>query len=270
MLHLIRRQDIIGVIAKDMVKKDKPDKSNPHRGHRARMRERYKKQGASGLEKHELLEMILYSCNSRANTNPIAHRLLEKFGGISGVLNADISQLTKIEGVGEETAIRLKTYLDVHRLLIEESQGARKKIKTYADAERYTAARLMGGVREEFMVICEDNGYNILGERKWQGGGGSVNVSVREVVEYALATGGSAVIIAHSHAGGAASPSAEDKKFTKALYGALKSVDITLMEHIIHGEGKTYSFGKNGEIASYREEYQTRYGGVAAETPTLV
>ena len=164
------------------------DKQNPHSGHRARMRERYRRYGEEGLSKHEMLEIMLYGSHSRRNTNPMAHELLDKFGSISGVLNADVSQLMKVKGVGEETAVRLKTYLGAHRIMLAEESGEKKRLRTYREAEKYTRDKLKGSAREEFIIICQDNGYRILGERKWSGSAGRVSVGVREIVEYAMST----------------------------------------------------------------------------------
>ena len=253
-----------------MEKSDEKTRQNPHSGHRARMRERYRRYGEEGLSKHEMLEIMLYGSHSRRNTNPIAHELLDKFGSISGVLNADVSQLMNVKGVGEETAVRLKTYLGAHRIMLAEESVEKKRLRTYREAEKYTRDKLKGSAREEFIIICQDNGYRILGERKWSGSAGRVSVGVREIVEYAMSLNATAVIASHSHPNGSASPSPSDMMFTKTLYGALKGVDITLLEHIIHGETEAYSFAGSGEMSKYREEYMAEYmPGVAVEEQTL-
>lgn len=77
---------------------------NVHINHRSRLRERYMKLGADGLDAHELLELFLFDAIPRVDTNPIAHRLLERFGSLWGVFNASESELTEVKGIGEHAA----------------------------------------------------------------------------------------------------------------------------------------------------------------------
>ena len=76
------------------------NKSLIHAGHRKRMREKFARNGGAGFQKHEILEMVLYSSIPRGNTNEIAHALINKFGSFSGVLNAPYEELLKVKGVG--------------------------------------------------------------------------------------------------------------------------------------------------------------------------
>ena len=77
---------------------------NIHQGHRGKMRQRFLKSGLEGFADHEALELLLYYAIPRADTNPIAHRLLERFGSLSGVLEAAPDELLNIEGMGDAAA----------------------------------------------------------------------------------------------------------------------------------------------------------------------
>lgn len=70
---------------------------NIHAGHRARMLKRVRERGFEGMEEHEILEVLLYAVIRRGNTNPTAHRLINKFGSLKGVLNADEAELMSVE-----------------------------------------------------------------------------------------------------------------------------------------------------------------------------
>jgi DNA repair protein RadC len=97
------------------------DKSKTHMGHRERMRKRFANSGLSfsGFEEHEILEVLLYRCFKRKNTNEIAHWLLDEFGTLEGVMAASVEELCKVKFVGEKTAERLKFYGEMLRYFEE-------------------------------------------------------------------------------------------------------------------------------------------------------
>ena len=88
---------------------------NIHGGHRDRMRSRYLQEGPDGFADHELLEMLLYGCIPRGDTNPVAHLLLKEFGSLSNLLESDAHEIAKTEGVGLKSAIFLTQLHEVIR-----------------------------------------------------------------------------------------------------------------------------------------------------------
>ena len=79
-----------------------------HSGHRSRLRQRFLKQGIEGFEPHNILEILLFYGIPYRDTNDIAHKLIDKFGSLEGVFDADIKELTKIDGIGENSATLIK------------------------------------------------------------------------------------------------------------------------------------------------------------------
>ena len=78
-----------------------------HRDHRSRMKARFAAQGLDGLNDHEALELLLYFAVPRVDTNPIAHRLLDTFGSLHGVIDASHEALKRVQGIGENAATLL-------------------------------------------------------------------------------------------------------------------------------------------------------------------
>ena len=112
-------------------------KDNMHAGHRERMINRLKEQGSESFQSHELLEMMLYSSFKQCDTNPIAHRLIDRFGTLSGVFSASESELCEVEGVGKSTAqMIIVLRANIERMLSESVQkgemlGASGAVKDY-------------------------------------------------------------------------------------------------------------------------------------------
>ena len=75
-----------------------------HEGHRQRLKERYLREGLDHFEQHQVLELLLFYCVPRKDTNPIAHALLERFGSLSQVLEAPLPELMRIPGMGQSSA----------------------------------------------------------------------------------------------------------------------------------------------------------------------
>ena len=249
---------------------DKHTKDNLHSGHRERMRKKFIAD-SDALYPHEILEVILYGANKRKNTNGIAHALLNKFGSLSAVFDAPIEELIKVDGVGKQSAVLIKTYPAVFRRYQKDKLADKKKIYNFGDALSYCKQLLENSDREEFFVICLSGTGNILDKKKWKGTLNRITVTIREIVEFCILVQPAGVIIAHSHPNGLVKPSNKDVIVTKELYNSMRSMDIRLMEHLIVNETDYFSFMREGMLSDYLEKYNAEYGvsSIRQDTETL-
>ncbi len=220
-----------------------------HEGHRQRLRDRFRREGLENFAPHEVLELLLFYTRARGNVNPLAHKLLETFGSLRGVLEAPVEQLTAVDGVGEETASLLALTVPLFRryelCLCEE----KRKLKQYHEVEDYCRALLTGLRKERFYVISVSTQMRVLGQRMIaEGDLTEVMAYPRLVVETALNQNAYGVILCHNHPGGEAIPSLGDVDVTRELEALLAKLGIGLMDHIIVADGQTYSM-------RYHEDY---------------
>lgn len=209
-----------------------------HEGHRDRVRQRYLEEGLDGFQEHEVLEMLLFYCLSRKDTNELAHRLLEEFGNLQAVLAATPGQLASVAGIGQGTAVFLSFINDFNRYVqIRKAESECSTLCTLDACGAYLYPKFLGRRNEVVYMICLDSKCKILGCKLL--GEGSVNsaaVPIRRIVEHALNMNASTVILAHNHPSGVALPSTEDVQTTRILSGALQAVDVLLADHMVFSD----------------------------------
>ena len=218
-----------------------------HDGHRERVKKRYKEEGLDGFAPHQVLEMILFYCIPRQDTNPLAHRLLERFGTVDGVLRASPKELKKVEGVSDGIAMYLSLFLSLDRYCQMEKTQDAKILKSVEDCGYYLLPRFDNLPRETVYLLCMDAKCKVLCCKKL--GEGSVNsaaVPIRRIVELALEESASVVVLAHNHPSGVAVPSGDDVQTTRRLAVALDAVGVELLDHIIVAEGEFVSLLQSG------------------------
>lgn len=214
-----------------------------HVGHRARMRERFLETKGVGMAEHELLEMLLYYALPRLDTNELAHLLIEEFGSLSGVLEADMTQLCRITGVKEGTATYLKLLGEtVKRYTADKlSEGDTKDVyDTPKKIAAFLMPRYVGVKVERVYLLLFDNAMHMIDcYHVGDGSVAGVALSTRTMVEHAYRKGATAVILAHNHPDGLAIPSGEDIRLTRRLDEAFSLMEIPLLEHYVFA-GRSY------------------------------
>jgi len=225
-------------------------KSNPHAGHRERVRKRFLEQGGESFEKHELLELLLYNAIPMQDTNPIAHRLMDNFDNSFNILlNSDCRDIVSKCNVSINTAIFLTSIGEVVKRCQKERIEGRAFINSTEMSGKYASDLMMYETTEKFYMLCLDAGNHLIQAICISHGSQSrVQVEIGDVVKEALLSKAVSVIFAHNHPGGNLYPSKADINLTLALIFALKTVGINVIDHIITSGEDYFSFADNGFI----------------------
>lgn len=217
-----------------------------HDGHRGRMRNRYINEGLNNFAEHEVLELLLYYSVPQKDTNPIAHRLLDEFGSLNQVLSADILQLTKIDGVSENSAVLISLVSDII---------SKAKVTGVAGATLDSARKLCNFCTDLFFnetvecskVICLDSRLKVVG---WQeisrGTQIKTDFKVRDVVKTAFKFNCDIIVLAHNHPSGHCQPSDLDLSTTTLVKNTLSTLGINVLDHVIVGADRTISLKNEG------------------------
>lgn len=222
-----------------------------HAGHRKRLDEKSELLGFEFLEEHEQLEKLLFAVIPRGNTNVIAHRLLDEFGSLYRVLTADVKALTQIPDVGNRTAQFLHDLFPllscVERCMLREQAREYPDVSTTDAMGAYAKTLFYGKLREAFYLVSINKKYQAYRfDKISEGSSEETPVYLQEVIKLALSTKAYAVMIAHNHPSGNLHPSQADLQITRDLDKALRTVGISLLDHIIVGGGEFLSLKNLG------------------------
>jgi len=206
-------------------------------GHRERLRQRLVTGGAENLPDYELLEVILFASNPRADMKPLAKALLERFGSLAALLSAEAEALAAAE-LGLAGIAALKSVREAALRLMKSELRERPLINSWDKLIDYCKAHIAHNKVEEFHILFLDR-KNVLieHERQQRGTVDHTPVYTREVVKRALDLGASALILVHNHPSGDPSPSKADIAVTKEIVKAAQPLGLTVHDHLIIGRG---------------------------------
>jgi DNA repair protein RadC len=220
-----------------------------HEGHRKRVRSRFLSEGLSNFQPHNALELLLFYSVPRRDTNELAHRLMENFGTLSGVLEADFEELLKIEGISENTATLLKLIPELAKYYQLDRQNKKDKLDTYDKIGKFMLPYFLGEKDEAVYLLCLDSKLNCIGcSCLRRGSVNSASINARLLANAALKVNAVSVVLAHNHPGGLAIPSAEDISTTYTLIETLKPLGICLLDHIIVADNDFVSLALSGFV----------------------
>ena len=218
-----------------------------HDGHREKMRRRFLETGLDSFAEHEALELLLFYAIPRRDTNEIAHMLLNRFGSLEAVFAATVEELQQIDGIGENAAVLLKLAPELLRYYQVDKVKEEMPLVTIQACGDYLKHFFLGRKNETVFLLCLDAKCKVLACREV--GEGSVNsagISIRKIVEMALAANATSVVLAHNHPSGLALPSPEDIHTTRRVAAALQAVDVHLADHIVVADGDYVSLVQSG------------------------
>lgn len=214
-----------------------------HEGHRQRVKTRYLTEGLDAFEEHQVLELLLFFCIPMKDTNELAHRMIQEFGSLACLFEADLKDICKRCGVSENTAILVSLIPSLSRRYFKGKWGDKPVLNSSTKAGEYAMSLFTGRTYEAFFVICLDSQNRVnYAALLHEGTLNEVSVYPRLVVEMVLRHQANSVILAHNHPGGSLNPSADDIELTKRIKAALDPISVKVVDHIIAAGDKYTSF----------------------------
>lgn len=211
---------------------------NIHDGHRDRIRQEFLQHGFDqNTPPHKILELLLFYCVQRADTNPIAHELINKYGSVAAVLDAPLEELAAFKGLSERSAVLLKLIMPTARRYIYDKSAQKPTFASLDSIGKYILGRYLGETHEKLGVLCLDTKGSFLRfDFLSEGDIASVGISMRELAKRVLDCGATAAVLCHNHPNGIAIPSDSDVRLTKDSAETLSKISVQLIDHIVVGD----------------------------------
>ncbi|HKX80278.1 MAG TPA: DNA repair protein RadC [Novosphingobium sp.] len=225
-----------------------PDGNDPS-GHRARLRKRLLEGGAEALADHEVIEYLLMTAIPRRDVKPLARALIQRFGSLAGVLNADPRALAGHPGMGESSAAALRIVALAARRLARQQVREQPVLGSWQALIDYLTIDMAHLTVERVRVLFL-NSKNMLIHDEHVGDGSIDEAAIhpREVIRRALDLGATALIIVHNHPSGSPQPSRADIQVTSSIAEAGRLLGITVHDHVIIGREGHVSLKAKGLI----------------------
>jgi DNA repair protein RadC len=227
-----------------------------HEGHRKRLREKFLKSGLSGFHDYEIVELLLTLGAPRKDVKPQAKEALRRFKTLRGVLAASPEELQKVDGIGPHSAFGIKLVQEVAREFLKEKILDRPFLKSSQEIFDYLYHSMRDLKKEVFKVVYLDSQNRIIDATDLsEGTVDASSVYPREVMEGAVKSGAVSLVFVHNHPSGNPDPSPSDRDLTRELVCAGKLMRIKVLDHLVIGDNKYFSFAGDGLIDEYELDY---------------
>ena len=222
---------------------------NLHKDHRKRVKEEFFRNGFDHkTPPHKVLELLLFYCIGRKDTNPLAHKLINRYHTLSGVLDAPVKELITFNGLTESNVGLLKMIMPIARIYQYEKIMKEPKFRDIDDIGNFLLHEYAGIFDESVAILCLNSSGKVLDfDFISEGDPSSVGLSIRDVIRVAMNSGCTTVVLAHNHPSGIALPSAADVKITEQVAQALNHINVHLLDHIIIADDDYVSMRSSSE-----------------------
>ena len=230
--------------------------SNLPLGHRKRLRERFIKSSLKGFHDYEIVELLLTLGSPRKDCKPQAKEAIKRFKTLRGVLEAPPEELQQIGGIGSHSVFGIKLVQEVAREFLKQKVMDKPVYKSSQEIFDYLYHSMRDLKKEVFKVIYLNSQNQIIEiVNLFEGTVNSSVISPREVVEGAIKYNAASLIFVHNHPSGDPEPSQNDKEVTRDLVYAGAIMRIRVLDHIIIGNNRYFSFAGEGLIEEYELDF---------------
>jgi DNA repair protein RadC len=222
-----------------------------YHGHRQRLRDRFVKDGFKGFAPHEVMELLLTLAIPRRDVKQAAHKLMNRFGSVRGVLDAPVSELKEIPGLNQVAPVALKIIREAADFYLQQKAEEQVSLSTPEALHDFWRSRIGSLNYEVFQVAYLDSGYRLIKDGVDTLEEGTIDraaVYPRRVMDAALRRNAAGLVFAHNHPNGNIIPSDQDKVLTRALVLAAETLQIKVIDHVIVSNDTVFSFRKEGLI----------------------
>ena len=225
-------------------------------GHRKRLRQKFLKSGLKGFHDYEIIELLLTLGTPRTDCKDQAKEAIKRFKTLRGVLAAPPEELQKIKGLGPANTFAVKFIQEVAQKFLKEEILGKPFCKSSKEVFDYLNLSMRDLPKERFKVMFLSAQNEVIEvEDLFEGTLTASAVYPREIVEGAIRHNAASLIFAHNHPSGNPEPSDHDKHITRDLVFAGNVMQMKVLDHLIIGNNRYFSFADEGLIQKYDREF---------------
>ncbi len=225
--------------AKAVTVKDLPADERP--------RELLLSKGSASLSNAALLAILLRTGTSRESVIRLAEQLLAKHGGLAGLGRLAPEEMCRLKGIGPAKAVTVAAAVELGKRLAALAGSERPVVRSPRDAADLVLPRLRFEKKELFVALLLSTKNHVLAMPTLAVGTLSASVvDPRELFRAAINHNAASVVLVHNHPSGDPAPSDEDIALTRKMIEAGRLLDISVLDHLIIGDGKYVSLKEKG------------------------
>ncbi len=223
-----------------------------HEGHRARLREKFNKFGLTAFLDYEIIELLLTLGVPRIDRKRQAKEAIDKFKTLRGILEAPPEELRKIKGITPYSTFVIKFVHELAREFLKEQILGKSYCKSSKEVFDYLYHSMRDLKKEVFKVIFLNTQNQVIGVKDlFEGTLNASAVFPREIMVQAIKHNAASLVFAHNHPAGNPEPSDNDKEITRDLVFASNTMQIKVLDHIVIGDNRYFSFADEKLIEEY-------------------
>lgn len=216
-----------------------------HKGHRERVKARYINSGLESFEDHQVLELILFYCYPMVDTNEKAHKMINEFGTLTNLLDANPQDIEKRCKVSTNVAVLISLIPPLTKRYLTSKWGKKIILDSSSKVGKYAVSLFAEKKNEAFYLICLDSQRKLnFAPLISEGTIDEAHIYPRQIVEQALKYQAASVVITHNHPSGLLIASKADIEATKKIIIALETINIEVLDHIIVAGEEYMSFAE--------------------------
>jgi DNA repair protein RadC len=227
-------------------------------GHRKRLKERFNQSGLAAFLDYEIVELLLTLGTARKDCKPQAKEAIKRFKTLRGVLEAPAEELRKIKGITAHNIFVIKFMQEIAREFLREQVLHKPYCRSSREVFDYLYHSMRDLKKEVFKVMFLDSQNRVVEINDlFEGTLNASAIYPREIVQSAVKHNAAALVFVHNHPAGNPQPSDNDKQITQDLVLAGNIMQIKVLDHIIIGENRYFSFADAGLIQEYNSDFLT-------------
>ena len=222
-------------------------KQPPHYvGHRKRLKEKFLKADPAAFNDYELLELLLFQSTPRKDVKPLAKQMLQEFGDFNQLINAERKKILAIDEATESSFLQIRIIKELINRVFQDRIRNTNIISSWSALLEYLKFNMGCLKLEQFRVLFLNKKNMLLADEVMATGTiDQTPVYPREIVKKALFHEAGSIILVHNHPSGNSKPSNADIDLTAQIVNACNTINVSVHDHVIIGNGEYYSFKSN-------------------------